>query len=565
MFRIEKDNVDLRLKIQLKQAFALSKLHAYARVLEGSQRLLHMVPGDSQAQRLAFTAAYEMQQFEQARAFAPPMEDLKGLGALDTSKHRLLQQRLNESVGSYDFEDMVQQVSGQVTINEAASFTHHVRISPSVLGGRGIMAKKVFIAGDIVLCEKPFAIAYRKDRSAHQQKLTGLEDGNETGGRRLALLQKIAQKVWAEPMQGKELFNLYAPEKDEDRSAGQIVDGRPVCDSTLALSIVKHNAFVIFPGKASDLHEHLDPLVPKGNASKLSVADQACGLWKAASYANHSCLPNATWSWVGDLLVLRATRPIEDGEKVTISYLQSSANPKSRRQRLNDEYGFTCSCALCVADASASTEDIALREEMVKRTKTIKGTVRLISRDFSSKEQTDLQTVVKTLFKSYDTTAYKGLPKLALAKPLMLMAQSHLYQATENAISDQAALGRVINCLLDALEVGLGIKLLQHLSSSYCELQLGPSSHVSSLAVESLIMLAEIHHMFNTCGLLGKQRSGPLKFCAKQVYRILYGEDSTFNGKFAHLKCTEVPALPGDVPEGTEWALLKEEVVGSIE
>ncbi|XP_006457099.1 hypothetical protein AGABI2DRAFT_181453 [Agaricus bisporus var. bisporus H97] len=67
------------------------------------------------------------------------------------------------------------------------------------------------------------------------------------------------------------------------------------------------------------------------------------------SRCNHSCSPNAQWSWDASTLTLTVTalRPIATGEEITISYIPLYSDPTLRQQILKDAYGFDCVCDEC--------------------------------------------------------------------------------------------------------------------------------------------------------------------------------------------------------------------------
>ncbi|KAG5921733.1 hypothetical protein E4U42_005727 [Claviceps africana] len=65
--------------------------------------------------------------------------------------------------------------------------------------------------------------------------------------------------------------------------------------------------------------------------------------------ANHSCIPNATVLFAGRTAVLRAERPIGEGEEIEICYTDYT-NPVSTRQSALQQYNFTCRCRRCVDD-----------------------------------------------------------------------------------------------------------------------------------------------------------------------------------------------------------------------
>jgi len=87
------------------------------------------------------------------------------------------------------------------------------------------------------------------------------------------------------------------------------------------------------------------------------------GVWLAgAPFANHSCEPNcevvqgiadeAQPDILGSPALLRivTTKPVVDGEELTISYTDANAPLAARRERLASEYRFRCACARCVKE-----------------------------------------------------------------------------------------------------------------------------------------------------------------------------------------------------------------------
>ena len=46
----------------------------------------------------------------------------------------------------------------------------------------------------------------------------------------------------------------------------------------------------------------------------------SCGVWPTASYINHSCRKSATRAFIGDVMIVRATRGIPTGSEVTFRY-----------------------------------------------------------------------------------------------------------------------------------------------------------------------------------------------------------------------------------------------------
>ena len=81
------------------------------------------------------------------------------------------------------------------------------------------------------------------------------------------------------------------------------------------------------------------------------------GVFKQLSRLNHSCEPNAKIKWNKELaqLQLHATKDIEEGEEITVSYFADQADDTTDLQVLRalhwDALHFECICKLCQSEA----------------------------------------------------------------------------------------------------------------------------------------------------------------------------------------------------------------------
>ncbi|KAE8158750.1 hypothetical protein BDV40DRAFT_303877 [Aspergillus tamarii] len=69
-----------------------------------------------------------------------------------------------------------------------------------------------------------------------------------------------------------------------------------------------------------------------------------------AALINHSCNYNAAVGFDSDTLYIKATRPIQKGEQIFISYVDATNPVKLRRSELRERYYFDCQCAKCEKD-----------------------------------------------------------------------------------------------------------------------------------------------------------------------------------------------------------------------
>lgn len=75
-------------------------------------------------------------------------------------------------------------------------------------------------------------------------------------------------------------------------------------------------------------------------------------VYKLPSLFNHSCDPSVhvTWEHGDATLVARAARDVSPGEELTITYIDADASTSTRRETLEQSYGFHCVCHRCLAE-----------------------------------------------------------------------------------------------------------------------------------------------------------------------------------------------------------------------
>lgn len=85
------------------------------------------------------------------------------------------------------------------------------------------------------------------------------------------------------------------------------------------------------------------------------------------SFFNHSCIPNATWRTMGDLLVVRANKDIQRGVEITLAYTSPIGGYSDRAQRLYPKITTPCDCQLCTWDRKDGEGAAALRKRMAAK------------------------------------------------------------------------------------------------------------------------------------------------------------------------------------------------------
>lgn len=145
-----------------------------------------------------------------------------------------------------------------------------------------------------------------------------------------------------------------------------------------------------------------------------------------ASHINHSCLSNARRAFIGDMMIVRASRDLPADTELTFWYQSPMAcEPKELPVNLR-HWGFICDCMLCQDVESTSKSVLAARERMSSQIpKLIK------------KNRSNLQLVESAVSRIADTFSRPAheVPRLYLYAPYISLALIHAsFQNSEKAI-----------------------------------------------------------------------------------------------------------------------------------
>ena len=106
--------------------------------------------------------------------------------------------------------------------------------------------------------------------------------------------------------------------------------------------------------KSEDYEEKTEMGIWRTNNFALGPSHSKCsnGVFPTIARFNHSCIPNAEFSWSEKRgrQEVRAIKSIEIGEEISLCYFTSKWQLESaevRREYLFDHYGFRCDCKAC--------------------------------------------------------------------------------------------------------------------------------------------------------------------------------------------------------------------------
>lgn len=343
-------------------------------------------------------AAYELrdflaanQHFTQALGNSP--EDKDVLGQLHRTNRRLTEQ----NNGEYDFAAMSRSATKDNTILDHASFLSNTKVASAGDHGRGLFATKDLAPEDIVLVEKAFHATFEKDLPKENYVILDTKEGQISIEKQAERVYGTIDKIIHNPKQASRYLDLCDGGKFQNKAL-KFVDGMATVDTFLVQAIDKLNGFD-FPGIKSS----------RDGSGEKSIA---AGIWLHASHSNHSCIPNADRSFIGDMMVVRATRAIKAGEEICMSYLNPEHSYPERKKRLS-EYGIDCDCPLCEVEKSMPAEVFSKRAKLVEEIESF------LSADATGRVQAPSAAAVKKaeilmtqLEDTYPEEQYHRLPRL---------------------------------------------------------------------------------------------------------------------------------------------------------
>jgi len=150
------------------------------------------------------------------------------------------------------------------------------------------------------------------------------------------LVASIANKVYFEPKEsGPVLYNLFG--------GPELQSLHPSSPECLLVSMKRIDAIVTYNAFGSLRNEPFTTEEP--SPFKFS------GLWITPAFFNHSCVDyNASWGVYGDLMVIRALKPIMKGEEILIKYMEPGEE-EARKNYMRNHH-FICGCRLCAFEST---------------------------------------------------------------------------------------------------------------------------------------------------------------------------------------------------------------------
>ncbi|KAH7382969.1 hypothetical protein BKA64DRAFT_173875 [Cadophora sp. MPI-SDFR-AT-0126] len=418
-----------------KRAFANLTAKSFLSAKKDALSSLSETPSDLRAYHCAGLAAYSLGLYTESKTY---FESALALNSYDLKSQKELLRatsRIHEqSSGIYDFSSMVQTViSGTIHLDHA-TYDGSTEVRSAGTHGRGLFSTGFIKKGSLVLCEKAFCLPdlYSENR-AEGVVLYNFNSSSRTqrmaqAGLFLRLRDRLFGSAAGASGEKGKFWDLDAGGYVRSGMEGKMVDGVPVVDSFLIEAIRLKNCFSCPRLSLSLLQFHLSS--QKTHPQNLQPSHLSTGLWIHASYINHSCLPNLTRSFIGDMMIIRANSDIPPNTELTQQYLAPEAHFLTRRKEFPLHWDFECDCVLCTSEAKSPDEMHVQRRELVEKIKDL--ALKSGNRNggasggcVSSSTIKAIERLTRKLEDLHEPEIYAEIPRLLLVHPSIWLTEAH--------------------------------------------------------------------------------------------------------------------------------------------
>lgn len=475
--------------LHCNRALARLRIFQFDGAVHDCNQVIQLLPGYSKALIIKGRALYHLRRYDEAHLLFQHFLTLDASSAEGKEHMLLASKRMEESAtGVFDFAGMRKMAQ----LQKYPRLEYGCYIGPVELRrcnprskGRGLFATRDIDQGELVMCEKAFAIAYEGE--------TGICATINTVKNRLymgpdsCLPARVVQLLSDNPSMADQYLNLYSGGRVRPGQDKVFTDeGALILDSFTVAAILDYNAFK--PENAADL---IDVAI-----NSKEGAETDAGLWIQASYLNHSCTGNIFRAFIGDFAILRALRPIKSGEELHHPYVPP-LNKLSAREEVLRKFDVICSCELCLLQRGIPQKELRLRMKAVQIFRDYGGQMRAQTATLRLSMISRARSLIKNIRKTYPTPKFCH----ALLEPYAML--SALEYST----------GRKTECMADLTKV---ITLVSGADATKLE------------KFEPLIWTPELMHLLLTLCVVvqevgSKVEASICKEASKRLYGIVSG------------------------------------------
>ena len=377
-------------------------------------------------------AAYELHRYSEAETHFNKAIDISPGDVDSVNELKKIKERQRETSGQYDFTAMSKSASKKQNRLDRADFTSCTTVKDAGEGrGKGLFASRNFKPGDLVMCEKGFSVAFDSDPGV-SSNYTILDSKTEkrASDTTASLLFQLTNKLAHSPATADRFFDLhdagYSPQTPLTPVHGVV----PV-DTFRTLAIIHHNTYGCPTVRSSS------------NAAQAQLASStgypSSGLWIHASYVNHACNGNAMRSFIGDMMILRATRDIKQGDEICMPYRLPHPDNAVTQGELQKIWGFKCDCSLCWVEAATPGKEKKQRSELIGKAMEYLSKNKLKEGVKVEKRTIDQAArMYERLEKTYDEIKFDKMPRPGLVGLGMWLCEAYIANEENTKVIEYA-------------------------------------------------------------------------------------------------------------------------------
>lgn len=255
--------------------------------------------------------------------------------------------RLKESeTGLYEWPSVFDLAITSPTL-DIADFQGPVEIANIPGRGRGLIASRNIEIGELLLVAKPMATGRGDPKRVGAVVGANLFTETIDPYPFLDLLASLVQRCEDDPPLATRLFDLSPSYDFVTHEPFPPLDSPPRMDVSRLEGIATFNSF------------HVESLADKSagrsrSAEVASYAHAPSSLYGLPSYMNHSCVGNVSYSFLADVLFLRARTKVRRGDELLDSYVDALGRYEDRTKVI-ERHGFVCDCELCREERADGT------------------------------------------------------------------------------------------------------------------------------------------------------------------------------------------------------------------
>ncbi|KDQ15102.1 hypothetical protein BOTBODRAFT_32078 [Botryobasidium botryosum FD-172 SS1] len=363
--------------LQLNRAAAYLRLEYFSAALSDAKAVLSVerLSDDEEAKAL-FRIAQAEYGLGQYKAAIARLEECLAVNAQLSEPAVWLsrcQQRLKEIEGKYDWAQMFKDARAPGKRVDVAEYVGPIKVQPIPKrgGGRGVITTRAVKAGELILVAKPFVACFPEELSSvgHIMSTNLITKTRDSPCCSDAMSQMFA-KIAGNPELASTILDLYAgpeypapppaypPSAQTDMHLRNPRAFEVDLDAQRIESIYTYNAFA---PQMIDVFDSPDATPP-------DLENLPSALYLLPSLINHACSGSASWLHFKNIMVIRATKDLQEGEEVTMPYTHGPTY-LTRKSNLGKHLA-SCDCWLCEADRKDGAALCRQREKLLSRFET---------------------------------------------------------------------------------------------------------------------------------------------------------------------------------------------------